>query len=502
MHAQLQYYTALVGGGHIGEDMLLWSSIENIATRDWKDRGYRAPHACNDQKPTTHTVKFGRITPEQYTATVRWDGSTTEDQTRYYLDELDPDLMVADGSTPVTARNVHAGMRIRHQQGSRDRGTVVAAHGTYRTCPEPCVVYKEDSCARRLLHFEGGTLAPTIRGRLPGRQPIFRLLDTIPFTEGTEARDNPTYCQPVFDRSHQAFCRDLSLKQCEAAVEMPDQWQLPPGMVVQKGVHPGTAGPTVMAVGGHPQRPEATTAMCRKVSYSKLIYCQAFSHATDGRLLLFLVFNTGEVQPDTLWLPEAEAYFERLFAYAEQFKSEVDHVVLAGHSMGCSVALRLAWHIFERHREAFEKRYRVVGSAPFAWMWNESEDFAHLPNVDICVNAQDGKLDVVVNDRDEYYHYYPMRLTTGDVVHSDQEWEALKQRGFALGDSEHHQWGPMRDFLQREDPTAGFSWPADFDGLPQGIAWIPPRFSDSDSESDEEAENDTPATQRLRLTFP
>lgn len=497
MQAQLQYYAQLVGGGHISEDMLLWSSIENIATRDWTDRGYREPHACNEQKPTTHTVKFGSSTPELYTATVRWDGSTTEDKTQYYLDELDPDLLLTTDSTPVTTRNVHDGLRVHKKGPAGPAGTVVAAHGTYRTCPEPCVVYKEDGCARRIRHFEGGTLAPTIHGRLPGRQPSFQLLDTLPFTPGTVPEDNPTYCQPAFDRSYQAFCRELSLPQCEAAVEMPDAWQLPPGMSVQKGVDPGTAGLAVLAVSGNPQLPDASEAACRKVSYSKLIYCQAFSHKADGRLLLFLVFNTGEVQPDTLWLPEAEAYCERLFAYAEQFKNEVDHVVLAGHSMGCSVALRLALHIFERHRDAFEQRYRVVGSAPFAWMWHDKDDFAHLANVDICVNAQNRQLDVIVNDREEYYHYYPMRLTTGDVVHSDQEWEALKQRGFTLGDIDHHQWGPMRDFLQSEDPTAELRWPADFDGLPREIDWTPPRLADSDS--DEEAADDTPAT---RLAFP
>ena len=134
----------------------------------------------------------------------------------------------------------------------------------------------------------------------------------------------------------------------------------------------------------------------KDVRYKQTIYTQILSNENNGINDLYIAFPCGVVMDmNMLWENQDYLnYLEELYQkYILEYSASYHKVVIVGHSMGCVLALRFAYHIFKRNRSFFDERCIVLGSGGHCWIPKKSlgttfdESFNNLPNIQVFITG-------------------------------------------------------------------------------------------------------------------
>ena len=118
------------------------------------------------------------------------------------------------------------------------------------------------------------------------------------------------------------------------------------------------------------------------------IFCNLIK---DSEQNLYLLFSSGRVLPnELLWENEDfKLYLQLLWGEIKSKRQEnVKKVILCGHSMGCVVAQRLGYYIFELDKSFFWSTVLVIGSGSFPWITEEKKKhYKNMSNIFIFINT-------------------------------------------------------------------------------------------------------------------
>lgn len=117
------------------------------------------------------------------------------------------------------------------------------------------------------------------------------------------------------------------------------------------------------------------------------IFCNLIKDPDEN---LYLLFSSGNVLPkELLWEnDDFNLYLQLLVNNIKLNLYDDKKVILCGHSMGCAVAQRLGFHIFEQEEDFFRSTVLVIGSGSFPWIQKEKKNYyKDMSNIFIFINT-------------------------------------------------------------------------------------------------------------------